>query len=132
MIIELGGRSTGKTKRMIEWLKADAKRILLVANQDLQIEAFDRFELEKDVKDRVVTYFEYFAWHSAIEGGEVAIDDIDCFLKELFKANVAVISMRTETASDPGSELLSLDTINMSENAHKDANIIQIEDDSKQ
>jgi thymidine kinase len=93
MEIDYSPRQSGKTTRMLEWLRADQNRVLLVHNYEY---AHELGIENKDVKDRIMSWNDYIPKQKGRNPLEhVAIDNAEFFFRSRINAPIDKISMST-------------------------------------
>ncbi|WP_147154151.1 hypothetical protein [Reyranella soli] len=94
MRIDYSPRASGKTTRLIEWLKAKPDRFLLTFSHDEE----NRLKrLHPDLSNRIVDWRSYqrrFMHGSPMH--QIAIDNVDLVLEEQFRQRIAIASISDE------------------------------------
>ncbi len=89
-----GGRQTGKTYSMIQWLRDNEYGILVVDTEFAATRLRDRCDPDgiMGLRYRIVTTRSWLNRRPSFHAPSVAIDDVDLVLKSMF-GNVEVVTM---------------------------------------
>lgn len=89
-------RGAGKTTKMIEWLRQDSARLLITFSHDEE----NRLKsLHPDLADRILDWRSYQKrYRPGYHVKEIAIDNADIILQEMFDAPISLITMTEDRA----------------------------------
>lgn len=93
--IVLGSKGSGKTIRMIKWLKEDQGRILSVLTSRTKDDIVRNFKLSQEDADRIISHYD-LEKRLKLKGRIVtglAIDDLEAFLLSATGYPVSVLSL---------------------------------------
>lgn len=101
MRIETGGRQTGRTTKMIEWLKGNPYSVLVVANEGEARRLRDLYDSDgiMGIQYRIVGARAQLNRRPSFHSPQIAIDDADLILRDLF-GDVKVITVLTPEVSE--------------------------------
>ena len=96
-----GGRGTGKTRKMMDWLIENEQAILVVANEERRRDLINRYDFQGEygIAVRIQTAQLRMNRPASFYTTDVAIDDVDDILRSLF-GRVQMFSMRYEGGDD--------------------------------
>jgi len=91
ILLELSPRQSGKTTRMIEWLKGNSNRILLTYNE---AEAIRLRRENKDLVSQFMSWGDYMSKQKQLSRDhEVSIDNMECIIRIMVNHPIVRMSM---------------------------------------
>ena len=101
MKVVSGGRGTGKTAKMIDWLFKHEDGVLIVATEERRRYLADKYDPIDDmgIRNRIQTAQIWINRPASFYHTEVVIDDADEILNDLF-GRVKMFSMRYEEGDE--------------------------------
>ena len=92
MEINIGPRRSGKTTRLINWLKEDINRVCIFSSRE---EVLNLQKLYPQIADKFFYWADYRS-KCVNTNAEIGIDNADCVLRELFGKHITKIEFNQE------------------------------------
>ena len=99
MRVELGGRQTGRTTRMIEWLKDNPSGILIVHSESeaQRLSNLHDHDGIMELRLRIVSVESWMNRRPSFHLPAVAVDNADMVLQQLLGTGIDVVTMEGTT-----------------------------------
>ena len=96
MQLEIGGRQTGRTTRMIHWLRLNEHAILLVHSEHEAQRLRNMYDHDgiMELANRIVTADSHLKRRPSFHSPVIGIDNADLILKQIF-GNVQKVTMES-------------------------------------